>query len=71
MDDHLICFQNKEGLFIAKDVLISLLGDDDALLMNVYREKIYSENGKSGLKAIRCAYKWSDKGIECIKEREE
>jgi len=70
-DDRLICFQNKEGLFIAKDALISLLGDDDALLMNVYREKIYSENGKSGLKAIRCAYKWSDKGIECIKEREE
>ncbi len=70
-DDRLICFQNKEGLFIEKDALISLLGDNDALLMNVYREKIYSENGKSGLKAIRCAYKWSNNGIECIREREE
>ena len=68
---HLICFQNKEGLFIARDVLIGLLGDDNALLMNVYREKIYSDNGKSGLKAIRRAYKWSNNGIECMREREE
>lgn len=67
----LICFQNKEGLFIAKDALTRLLGEDNALLINVYREKIYSENGKSGLKAIRCAYKWSNNGIECIREREE
>ncbi|WP_405341343.1 NACHT domain-containing protein [Fibrobacter sp.] len=67
----LICFQDKSGLFIAKDSLINLLGDDNALLMNVYREKIYSENGKSGLKAIRRAYKWSNNGIECIREREE
>lgn len=70
-DGRLVCFQNKEGLFIEKDALISLLGDNDALLMNVYREKIYSENGKSGLKAIRRAYKWSNNGIECVREREE
>jgi len=66
--NRLICFQNKEGLFIAKDTLISLSGDDNALLMNVYREKIYSENGKSGIKAIRCAYRWDKHGVVLVKE---
>jgi len=67
----LAVLENEKGLFISKNALNDVLGEDEILLVNVYREMVYSEGSKSQIKDIRCAYVRDKILCNCVYEKKE
>lgn len=67
----LVAFQENNALFIENEMLKVLLGRDNVLLLNTYREQIYSSSKIRNFAAIRSAYQYDGKELKKLYERKE